>query len=167
MFQIASFAVLLIISTVYGFLSLTTEMGLAIVAGSLGLAFSNIDKISKFKGAGFEAEMNMVHTLLESQTEPSPEQQEEAKIQNDLSHDENCILACLLVQGYTWRYANTISAETGISKTKTGAYLHSLMNKGFTQNGKGTNGEIWSITSLGKTVQAQYKKNLAAKTKKI
>ena len=89
MFQIASFAVLLIISTVYGFLSLTTEMGLAIVAGSLGLAFSNIDKISKFKGAGFEAEMNMVHTLLESQTEPSPEQQEEAKIQNDLSHDEN------------------------------------------------------------------------------
>ena len=73
----------------------------------------------------------------------------------------------MLVQGYTWRYANTISAETGISKTKTGAYLHSLMNKGFTQNGKGTNGEIWSITSLGKTVQAQYKKNLAAKTKKL
>jgi hypothetical protein len=37
------------------------------------------------------------------------------------------------------------------------------MNKGFTQNGKGTNGEIWSITALGKSVQTQYKKNLAIK----
>jgi len=32
-------------------------MGLAIVAGSIALAFSYIDKIQKFKGAGFEAEM--------------------------------------------------------------------------------------------------------------
>jgi hypothetical protein len=40
------------------------------------------------------------------------------------------------------------------------------MNKGFTQNGKGTNGEIWSITALGKSVQTQYKKNLAIKAKK-
>jgi hypothetical protein len=48
---------LLGISSAYGFMGMTVEMGLAILAGSIGLAFSNIDKIAKFKGAGFEAEM--------------------------------------------------------------------------------------------------------------
>lgn len=147
---------LLVISTVYGFLSLPAEMGLAILAGAIGLAFCNIDKISKFKGAGFEAEMNMVHTMLESQTEPTIAQQEAAKKQDNLSHDENCILVCLLQEGYTWRYAMTISRETGLSITETTDYLHQLMFKGFAINGSGTNGEIWSITSLGKNVQAQY-----------
>lgn len=156
LFKMASFFVLLVISSVFGFLSLTTEMGLAILAGALGLAFSNIDKISKFKGAGFEAEMNMVHTMLENQTEPTLEQKEQAKAQAELTHDENCILVCLLQEGYTWRYANTISAETGISQTQTGAYLHALMAKGMTKNGKGRNGEIWSITALGKSVHQQY-----------
>lgn len=33
------------------------EMGLIIVAGAIGLAFLNTDKIQRFKGAGFEAEM--------------------------------------------------------------------------------------------------------------
>ncbi|MEL7797955.1 hypothetical protein [Idiomarina loihiensis] len=36
---------------------MTAEMGMAILAGSVSLAFVNIDKIAKFKGAGFEAEM--------------------------------------------------------------------------------------------------------------
>ena len=113
-------------------------------------------KISKFKGAGFEAEMNMVHTMLENQTEPTIEQKEEAKAQQNLTHDENCILVCLLKQGYTWRYANTISGETGISKTETTDYLQELMVKGYAKNGNGSNGEIWSITALGKSVQEQY-----------
>ena len=34
-----------------------TEMGIIVVAGAIGLAFLNIDKIQRFKGAGFEAEM--------------------------------------------------------------------------------------------------------------
>ena len=38
---------LLVVSSIYGFLSLSTEMGLAILAGSIGLAFSNIDKIHR------------------------------------------------------------------------------------------------------------------------
>ena len=147
---------LLVISTIYGFLSLAAEMGLAILAGSIGLAFSNIDKISKFKGAGFEAEMNMVHTMLENQTEPTIEQKEEAKAQDKLTHDENCILVCLQKTGYTWRYTNTISNETGLSKSETLDYLYSLMGKGFAKNGKGSKGEIWAITAVGKSVQEQY-----------
>lgn len=147
---------LLVISTIYGFMSLSAEMSLAIIAGSIGLAFSNIDKISKFKGAGFEAEMKMVTTMLENQTEPTIEQQQEAKTQKALTHDENCILVCLLKPGFTWRYANTISSETGIYKGEVIDYLHDLMDKGFTKNDNGSNGEIWSITPLGKSVQEQH-----------
>ncbi|GLX86977.1 hypothetical protein tloyanaT_32300 [Thalassotalea loyana] len=163
-FQISSFVVLLVVSSIYGFLSLSTEMGLAILAGSIGLAFSNIDKISKFKGAGFEAEMNMVHTMLESQTEPTVEQKEQAKAQEQLTHDENCILICLQKTGYTWRYASTISGETGISQSETIDYLHELMGKGFAKNSKGSKGEIWSITALGKSVQEQHQFNLQKKS---
>lgn len=44
----------------FGFFGKPTEMGLAIVAGAIAAAFINIDKIQKFKGAGFEAEMRRV-----------------------------------------------------------------------------------------------------------
>lgn len=36
---------------------MATEMGLATVAGATAAAFLHLDKISRFKGAGFEAEM--------------------------------------------------------------------------------------------------------------
>lgn len=166
-FTISSFTVLLVVSSIYGFLSLSAEMALAILAGSIGLAFANIDKVAKFKGAGFEAEMNMFHTMLESQTEPTIEQKQQAQsqAQNNLTHDENCILVCLLKPGYTWRYASTISSETGISQAEAVDYLHTLMLKGFAQNDSGAKGEIWSITALGKSVQEQYK-TTAQKNKK-
>src|SRR2546426_1889427 len=38
----------------------STEMGLAIIAGSLASAFINLDKFQRFKGAGFEAELRAV-----------------------------------------------------------------------------------------------------------
>jgi predicted transcriptional regulator len=147
---------LLAISTAYGFMGLTGEMGLAILAGSIGLAFSNIDKISKFKGAGFEAEMNMVHTIIENQTEPSPETKEEAKKEPTISIKENEILKSLQKPGYTWRYAKTVAGEVNLSVQETEATLLSLMSRGFSKSGKGSNGEIWSTTALGRSVQEQY-----------
>ncbi|MCX7988891.1 MAG: hypothetical protein N2647_05555 [Thermodesulfovibrio sp.] len=42
---------------IFGMLSKPTEMGLAIVAGAISATFFNLDKIQRFKGAGFEAEM--------------------------------------------------------------------------------------------------------------
>jgi hypothetical protein len=43
--------------TMFGLMNKPTEMGIAIVAGALTVAFFNIDKFERFKGAGFEAEM--------------------------------------------------------------------------------------------------------------
>ncbi|MDD2816093.1 MAG: hypothetical protein PHP00_10215 [Thiotrichaceae bacterium] len=42
---------------IFGYKQQAAEMGLFIVAGAISLAFANISKIQRFKGAGFEAEM--------------------------------------------------------------------------------------------------------------
>ncbi len=52
-----SFLFLLGVSTVFGFLEKTVAMSLSIVSGAIGMAFSNLDKFQKIKGAGFEAEL--------------------------------------------------------------------------------------------------------------
>ena len=45
------------LAVMFGMMSKPTEMGLIVAAGAIALAFLNIDKIQRFKGAGFEAEM--------------------------------------------------------------------------------------------------------------
>jgi hypothetical protein len=47
------------VSTFYfGFSKQPTEMGIAVLTGSIIMAFTNIDRLKSFKGAGFEAVMN-------------------------------------------------------------------------------------------------------------
>ncbi|PKG54058.1 MULTISPECIES: hypothetical protein [Halomonadaceae] len=50
-------AALVVIPTGFGAFKMPTEMGLAITAIALALAFANLDKFSRFKGGGFEAEL--------------------------------------------------------------------------------------------------------------
>lgn len=45
------------LAVMFGINGKPTEMGIIVVAGAICLSFVNIDKIQKFKGAGFEAEM--------------------------------------------------------------------------------------------------------------
>jgi hypothetical protein len=45
---------------VFGLQGMSAEMGIAVAASFVFLAFANLDKFSKFKGAGFEAEMKHV-----------------------------------------------------------------------------------------------------------
>jgi hypothetical protein len=151
-----SFVVLLLVSSALGFLGKPTEMGLAIIAGALGLAFSNIDKLSKFKGAGFEAEMRMVETIIENQTEPSSEQKEEAKRAVAITDAENRILKSLQRPGYTWRYAKTVAGELSSPLQEIEPMLASLMHRGLAKKAAGSNGEIWAATAVGKSVQEQH-----------
>jgi hypothetical protein len=62
-------AVMLFLAMWLGLLGKPTEMSLIIVAGSIVIAFLNIDRIQRFKGAGFEAEMRQtvveVHATLD------------------------------------------------------------------------------------------------------
>jgi|GEM_PF-2341568 len=50
------------LAVMFGLKGMATEMGLIVVAGAIWLAFLHIDKIQKFKGAGFEAEMKQAIT---------------------------------------------------------------------------------------------------------
>lgn len=54
---VAASLLMLTLAMVLGVLGKPTEMGLIIVAGAISIAFLNIDRIQRFKGAGFEAEM--------------------------------------------------------------------------------------------------------------
>lgn len=58
--KIMSILFIIVPSLIFGYLGKPVEMGLAIVAGAIAASFLHIDQISKFKGAGFEAEMKKV-----------------------------------------------------------------------------------------------------------
>ena len=53
----AASLLMLTLAMVLGVTGKPTEMGLIVVAGAISIAFLNIDRIQRFKGAGFEAEM--------------------------------------------------------------------------------------------------------------
>ena len=50
-------SLILIFVIIFGFMGKSTEMSILVVAGGIVLSFLNLDKIQKFKGGGFEAEM--------------------------------------------------------------------------------------------------------------
>lgn len=51
-------------SLYFGYINNLTAMGLAIVASSITICFLNLDKIARFKGAGFEAEIRQVENVV-------------------------------------------------------------------------------------------------------
>lgn len=53
----SSLAFMLISVSVFGYLEKTAALVGAITASAIGMAFANLDKIARFKGAGFEAQM--------------------------------------------------------------------------------------------------------------
>ena len=153
--SIISIVVLLVVSTILGFMDKSVEMGLAIVAGAIGLAFSNIDKISRFEGAGFKAEMwKKMEAVIEKETE---QEQDMATIEtlntdkeNELDTSENKVLEALNSQKYTWRTLSGICKQMNLSEIETKTALNKLTKMEFVKKTKGAKGLIWSLTSLGR-----------------
>ena len=155
--KLISFAFLLLGSFYFGYKGQTTEMGLCILSASLALAFANIDKIQKFKGAGFEAEMKMVQSIIDKETEP--ELQNDSEIQLiKFNQDEVKVIECLDHPSYTWRYPKTIAAKTGLKKDITLEILNNLKRKDLVVDGDGSSGQIWSLTLYGRQLLAKHKK---------
>jgi len=153
---VTSSIVLFGVSTVLGFLDKPVEMGLAIVAGSIGLAFSNIDKIKKFEGAGFKAEMiEKFNAIVEKETEQdTPEDlttEEQISYLNDLSETEINILESLNNPKYTWRTATGISKEIGLTSTATSGLLSTLVDYDLVRETKGQKRKLWTLTSTGRS----------------
>ena len=149
-FQILSAMILLIVSTCFGYLGKPTEMGLAILAGALGLAFSNLDKFSEFSGAGFSAKMkDQLQAVIDKETEESPSKEVAAE---ELSPPEESILEALANPKYTWRTLPGVSGAAKCSESETWSALVALTEKGLVRTGnKNKTGEmIWSLTSKGR-----------------
>lgn len=154
--QVLSFLVLLIGSLYFGIMKQPAEMGFAILAGAIGLAFSNIDKIQRFKGAGFEAEMKMVQSIIDKETEPEPTSmslaQSPPQTNTILSDGESKIIIALNHPNWTWRYSKTVASETGFEINIVENILNELKDKEFVSETKGANGQIWSLTKLGRNL---------------
>jgi hypothetical protein len=144
--------VLLVVSSVLAFLGKPTEMGLAILAGAIGLAFANIDKIRKFKGAGFEAEMReKVEAVVAKETEPEPEAITIQKT-NLIDGGKRDILTALGNTKYTWRYLGGIAEETKLSKEIVTSALSELVHRGLVIRTTEKTEPMWALTSFGRQV---------------
>ncbi len=157
LFQIISFSVLLIGSLALGYLGKATEMGLAIVAGAIGLAFTNIDKISRFKGAGFEAEMReQIETIIDKETEPELVESDEGFTSQayGLVGKANDIVLALNDSKFTWRYLGGLVKDSGATKEKVIETMNWLVENNLAKESKGKKGKIWSLTSKGREVFA-------------
>jgi len=119
--QVSAFVLLLAGTFAFGLLGKTTEMGLCILAASIGLAFSNIEKMKRFKGAGFEAEMleRKVEAIVAKDAEPAPEAERTSFQLKAFGLDEaaRSVVKALGNSKYTWRTATGIAQESGQTST--------------------------------------------------
>ena len=150
---ILSMFVLFIVSSILGVMGHTSEMALAIVAGSLGLTFSDIDKFKKFSGAGFTAELReKIEAVIEKETElvePSDGFTSEAY---GLDKDSNNVVLAIKNPKYTWRYPPGLAKDSGVKITEVNKTLDWLLENGLAKTAKGKHGEIWSLTTKGREV---------------
>lgn len=151
--QVASFVVLLGGSTLLGTMGRPTEMGIAVLAGALGLAFSNLDKIARFKGAGFEAEMReRIETVIEKEIEPDVSQHLGAKVEGYglVGEDPPKVIKALLDARYTWRYVSGISKQSGVAPDRVLNTLDWLKKNQLATSSEGATGTIWALTAKGR-----------------
>lgn len=156
-YRFLGFAFILAGSAYFGYLGRPAEMGLAIVAGSIALAFSYIDKIQRFKGAGFEAEMRQqLETIVAKETEPpKPSDRPFMKavgFGTDPQTDK--VIKALGSEKYAWRYFGGIAEETQLPKEIIQKALDWLVENDLATEAVGTHGKLWGLTAEGRTLLA-------------
>lgn len=155
-----SFAFILGGSFYFGCLGQPVEMGLAIVAGSIALAFSYIDKIQKFKGAGFEAEMRQqFETMVAKETEPPKESQRSFLGVKAFSTDPDTdkVIKALGSEKYTWRYFGGLAEDTQLSKETIQKALDWLVANDLATETRGRQGKVWGLSPEGRNLLAAIK----------
>jgi len=152
--QACAFILLLVGTFALGLLSKPTEMGLCILAAAIALAFSNIEKIKRFKGAGFEAEMleKQVEVMIAKEAEPEAKEEQSTFRATVYGLDEptRLVVKALGNSKYTWRTISGISQESGQSSTSVKKAINWLvMNDLVVQAGaaKSTN---WGLSEQGR-----------------
>lgn len=163
--QTLSAAVLLGGPFYFGYKAQPTEMGLVIVAGALGLAFSNLDKFSEFSGAGFSAKMrDQIQAVINKETEPEKSDSTHGLTGKAYGLDENTekVVKALGNSRYTWRTVSGISQESGLPKNEITRALHWLnLNNLVVKTDSRTNAN-WGLSEDGRDLYNQIAATAAA-----
>jgi hypothetical protein len=139
---------------IFGCLGKPTEMGLAIVAASMALVFSDIDKFQSFNGAGFSAVLrNQIEAIIDKQTEPisGNDSENTSPLTAKLESEVKSVLGALNHSRFTWRYLAGVSQDSKQPKAKAKKALDWLVSNGFARQSQGKHGPIWSITDEGRS----------------
>ena len=156
-FQIASYVVLFGGSIVFGLIGRPTEMGLTITAGFLGLIFSNIDSVSRFKGPGFEAEMRkqeQLNEVIAKEIEPISDNKALGISCESYGTDEKtkAVIRSLKNPKFTWRHLAGIVKESRLDEKEVENALSWLVENDLGKKSIGPKGQIWSLTFKGRDV---------------
>lgn len=151
--QFFAYVLLLIGTVTFGLLGKPAEMGLAIVAAAIALAFSDIERFSKIKGAGFEAELRkQVEAVVDKETEIPPVEEKEGASPFSARVDKKtmAVVEALGKSDFTWRYFSGIKKDTALDDKEVRSSLEWLTANGFVRRSQGKHGPIWSLTEEGR-----------------
>jgi hypothetical protein len=157
-FAAASAVCLLAVSVYFGLSAMPTEMGLSIVAGSLGMAFANLDKLSEFSGGGFSAKLRTeFQAVIDKETEPGKTISHLSR--PNLDANTLAVLGGLSDPRYTWRTLDGIAGSANLSEAEAWKILAPLVGNQLVHvsNKRGTGQMIWSLTSSGRNLLAEQK----------
>lgn len=163
LYRFLAFAFILGGSAYFGYVGRPAEMTLAIVAGSIALAFSHIDRIQRFKGAGFEAEMwRKLEPIVAKETEPSRQQPRSFMQLKAFGTDQETdkVIEALGSEKYAWRYFGGIAEDTQLPKGKIQKALDWLVENELATMANGKHGALWGLSTEGRSLLASVvKKN--------
>ncbi len=155
--EIISIIVILGGSTFFGLKGMPVEMGLSIVAGAMAIALVNLDKFSRIKGAGFEAELrDKIEAVIEKETEPTVLGEEDKTVPNIDKIDANTrlIVSALQHPEYTWRYIGGLKQDTKLRTGEIERSIKWLKEHGYVKQSLGKHGTIWNLTQDGRYLSA-------------
>jgi len=159
--QASAFILLLIGSFTFGMLSKPTEMGLCILAAAIALAFSNIEKIKRFKGAGFEAEMleKQVEAMIAKEAEPEVKEEQSIRSVKAYSLDESTrsVVIALGNSKYTWRTISGIIQESGQSSALVRRAINWLMTNDLVVQAGMAKSPNWGLSEEGRKLYNSIK----------
>lgn len=155
--EIISFIVILAGSMFFGSKGMPVEMGLSIVAGAMSIAFVNLDKFSRIKGAGFEADLReKIEAVIEKETEPSVSGEKNKSVPDTEKIDAKTRLVIVALQHpeYTWRYIGGLKKDTELSVNEIEKSIEWLKDHGYVKQSLGNHGSIWNLTQDGRYLSA-------------
>ncbi len=151
--QVIGYATLLGGAILFGIISRPAEMALAIVAGSIALAFSEIERFRSIKGAGFEAELwDQMRAVVEKETEEPPpdETTDTSPLSANVDTKTKSVMNALQHPEFTWRYLGGIKKDAGLKSSTVTEALKWLVDNSYARRSQGRQGPIWSLTEEGR-----------------